>query len=102
MTESPEEQDSMAPLIPRILDQITSPHIKEVVLNVRIIRDPSELDYIDWDAVARVLKRPNFSILQRLAIIGVPEKLQDDAKSWMAKRSPLLNARGIICFDEKV
>jgi hypothetical protein len=66
------------------LAQIISCEIREVAMHFWLI-PLNELTKIDWDGIARVLQRPNFSGLEKVSILDVMLK---DARAWLLQRLP--------------
>jgi hypothetical protein len=78
-----------------ILSQITSPHIRQIIINVGLYI-PEDLNVIDWASIERTLERPNYSHLQKLTISGVNDLMLEETKRWMQERLPGCHARGVI------
>lgn len=81
--------------VPRILAQITSPSIREVIIRVRIDA-ADDLDLLDWSTIECILERPNYHGLQKLIVSGLDGDLLGEAEAWVKNRLPSCNVRGIV------
>jgi hypothetical protein len=54
---------------------------------------------LDWSSIGRILKRPNYSSLQKLAIVGWRDGFLEDGKKLMDERLPGYSEQGIIQYD---
>jgi hypothetical protein len=61
-----------------------------------VMAGPDDLEALDWDSIVHILRRPNFSRLQRLVIEGVENHSLEATKAWLANRLPASRARNII------
>ena len=91
------DSQSEALHVPRVLDQITSTHIEEVAF-ISGMDAPDNLDVIDWDSIADILQRPNFSRLKRL-VMWARTDIMEATKAWIANRLPASRARDMIVFQ---
>ena len=82
--------------VPRILAQITSLSIREVIIRVRMdVAD--DLGLLDWSTIECILERPNYRNLQKLIVSGLGTgDLLHETKTWLKNTLPGCNARGII------
>jgi hypothetical protein len=75
----------------RLLAQITSEEIEEVV----VILSMDKMEGVEWNDIARILERPNFSRLKRMAILGPSDDVKG-MQDWISKRLPRGFIRDIV------
>jgi len=82
--------------LPLILAQIISTDMREVAFDASTLRDPDFMDVLDWDAIAHILQRPNFSHMQRLVVFGISDNILESTKTWIVNRLPAGRARDLV------
>jgi hypothetical protein len=81
--------------VPRILAQIMSLSIREVI--IRVTMDAADnLGLLDWSTIKGILECPNYRSLQKLIVSGLTGDLLHETKTWLKNTLPGCNARGII------
>jgi hypothetical protein len=75
----------------RFLAQITSQEIQEVGLAFEAL-PVVKMEGVDWNEMARLLERPNFSRLSRVSILGPLDGDVQEMQAWIVQRLP----RGIL------
>jgi hypothetical protein len=87
------------PIAP-VLDQITTPTIREVVISGIFVFEGGThtLDGLDWSSIGRILERPNYSGLQNLLISGWRAEFLEDTKKLLTEKLPKFSERGIIQY----
>jgi hypothetical protein len=95
-----------AGIVEHLLARITSSEMQEVVMEIS--RGTVELlKEIDWNSIAKVLQRPNFSKLEKFVILGIGYEIEsgnihmNKAKDWMMQILPLGRARDKLLFEHK-
>jgi hypothetical protein len=78
--------------------RIVSSEMREVVMEIRG-GDVEMLEDMDWDSIATILQQPNFSKLEKFAILGFRARISSGisqvnrARYWMMQRLPPGRAR---------
>jgi hypothetical protein len=75
--------------VPSLLAQITSSEVREIA--IEIWRE--DLEEIDWNSIAQLLQRPNFSRLQKLVVYGMRDEYVEKGSCWLMEILPLGRAR---------
>ncbi|THU87896.1 hypothetical protein K435DRAFT_969717 [Dendrothele bispora CBS 962.96] len=81
-----------------LLNQITSPHMKEIWIRV-VVKSLEDLNRLDWNELQRILAKPCFRNLERLVISDVhnlPESMVSDIRQLIATKIPMLASRKAI------
>jgi len=90
------------PWITSLLSRITSPHLRTVVLEIRLLGD---LDSIDWNGMGQVLRSPSFRSLEtlifKILVWPTASIWTDEVESSVLSRLPDLKSKGIIQFENE-
>jgi hypothetical protein len=69
------------------LAQITSCEIREVEIPLSLFT-LDEVNSIDWDGIAGILQRPNFSGLERVVVVDPVSAEPEGLQAWFMQRLP--------------
>lgn len=85
------------PLVPRLISQITSPHIEEVIVTL-LVRQYSDLDCFDWAGTSNVLSDHKSSGLRKVLFNILDSDMDKGAVTAKIVQGPLAGfaKRGIL------